>query len=466
MAHADPALRRSTALAMQSLAHWAADPASRTLPEAIRSRAALILMDDLGAMVAGFGEPQLRAATAQFVRAAGIAEASVFAPATPRLDRANAAAANGMAAAWCELDEGFRDAPCHAGAYILPALLAEAEAGGASTAEMLSALALAYEITVRLALAFPFPAMTVHPHAAFAPIGAAAGIGLLRRQDGDTLLGAIAGAASMAFAGPFQHAMDGALVRNAWTAAGAWIGIKAADWAEIGITGLAETAFDVFAVSFATGCRPEILAADLGTSWAMQAGYHKIFACCQYAHSTVEASLALHARLQAADHPAAIEEIVVHTHPRAMALTAVEPASVLAAKFSIPHAAAASAVFGTGSARAFSASAMEDPAVAALRRKVRIAPFTPLAAAPHDRPARVAWRFADGTEWSETCLTAQGGADRPFETAALDAKFAEIAAPVFPAMLPVLHAIREGERAAMARPWAKAVAMMTEGARA
>src|SRR5256885_2487954 len=43
------------------------------------------------------------------------------------------AAANGAAATWCELDEGYRLAPAHAGAYILPALLAEAEATGADT---------------------------------------------------------------------------------------------------------------------------------------------------------------------------------------------------------------------------------------------------------------------------------------------------------------------------------------------
>ena len=42
----------------------------------------------------------------------------------PRLDRFSAACANGMAITWCELDEGFRNASCHAGAYTLPALLA------------------------------------------------------------------------------------------------------------------------------------------------------------------------------------------------------------------------------------------------------------------------------------------------------------------------------------------------------
>ena len=70
------------------------------------------------------------------------AEATVFNRAAARVDRYSAAAANGTAATWCELDEGYRLAPAHAGAYILPALLAEAEATGADTLQVLRALVL------------------------------------------------------------------------------------------------------------------------------------------------------------------------------------------------------------------------------------------------------------------------------------------------------------------------------------
>ncbi len=215
----------------------------------------------------------------------------------PSLNRIGAAVANGMAATWCELDEGYRLAPCHAGAYVWPALLAEAEAGGASTEATLAALAVAYEITARCAQAFPFATMSVHPHAAYATIGAVAGIGLLRGLEPVQLRDALTAAASMTFAGPYGHAIDGALVRNAWTAAGCWIAFRSVDWAKAGITGIPETLYDVFAVCFGTSCNPERLERDLGTEWAISDGYHKVFACCQYAHSMIEASLELHARL-------------------------------------------------------------------------------------------------------------------------------------------------------------------------
>ena len=100
-----------------------------------------------------------------------------------KADRFSAAVANGAAADWCELDEGYRRATCHAGLYVIPALIAEAEATGASTEEILRALVLGYEVAARFARAFPPKVLVLHPHASLAAIGAAAGVGALRKLD-------------------------------------------------------------------------------------------------------------------------------------------------------------------------------------------------------------------------------------------------------------------------------------------
>jgi 2-methylcitrate dehydratase PrpD len=439
---------------------WAAAAVHRPLPEPVRRRAALILADDLGAMVAAAGEPQVAAVREGLAGNSHGPQATVFAPGAAKLDRFAAAAANGMAATWCELDEGFRAAPCHAGAYLLPALLAEAEHRGAATDAVLTALAVAYEVTARLALAFPFATMNVHPHAAFATIGAAAGAGLMRGLAADLLLDAVSGAASMSFAGPFGHATEGALVRNGWTSAGAWIGLQAADWSVAGIGGLAETPYDVFVTVFHTGCKPEELTAGLGENWAVAGGYHKIFACCQYAHSVVEATLDLHARLKASGRGVGdLAEIRVETHPRGLNLTTVEPATVLAAKFSMPHAVAAVATLGTGGQAAFSAATLTDAPIAALRRKVRLAAHPAIGDWPLDRPARVSWRFADGESWFAECASARGGSDQPFDEATMLAKLAENTRASFPAMADVLAGLLAGDRPG--RPWRDTVAAKT-----
>ncbi|MCC6710665.1 MAG: MmgE/PrpD family protein [Gammaproteobacteria bacterium] len=455
--------RAQAAGTLRELMRWAAGACAHPLPEPVRRRAAMILVDDIGAIVAGSREPQVKRAREGFMRtASSAAEATVLADGAPRLDRYSAACANGMAITWCELDEGFRNAACHAGAYTIPALIAEAEARGLSVVQVVRAVCVAYEVTTRFALAYPFPGFCVHPHAAFATIGAAAAVSLVRGHDAKMMQDTITGAASMTFAGPFDTAVEGSLVRNGWTAAGAWVGMRAADWAEAGIAGGIDTPYDVFATNFRTRAIPEALSEGLGMGWSVTDGYHKMFACCNYAHAAVEATLDLRSRLQKYKI-SEIEEIVVETGPGGLALTTVEPETVLAAKFSIPHAVAAATQLGTGGAAAFAYGTLHDAAIAGLRRRVKLAAFADVGPPPRDRPARVTWKFLGGTEISAVVENPRGGADQPFDEPTLLSKLAENTRAVFPAAPKLLAAIIAGEKPALARDWRETVAIVTKG---
>jgi 2-methylcitrate dehydratase PrpD len=458
----DAEARAQAAEGLRALVGWAAGLQAEAIPDAVWRRAALVLADDIAAMVAAESEPEVQAAQARLTERTTALEATVFNRGVARVDRYTAAAANGVAATWCELDEGYRLAPAHAGAYILPALLAEAEATGAGTGHVLRALVLGYEIVGCCALAFPFPSMTVHPHASFGTLGAAAAIGLLRGYDPGALLATASAGAAMAFAGPYHHAIHGALVRNLWTGVSAWAGMRAADLAPLGLGGIAESAYDVFVGCFGTGAEPAALTADLGQSWAIASGYHKLFACCQYAHSAVEASLKLGERLAASGRtPADIAGIVVETHPRGLTLTEREPPTVLSAKFSMPHAMAAVAVRRTGGQGAFGRDTLDDPAIARLRQTVRLEPFTPIAPWPKDRPGRVTWHLSDGAAWTEAVESARGGADQPFSVAELTDKIEGLTGTVLPHMPGVLRRLIADPQAMAATAWREVVADMT-----
>jgi 2-methylcitrate dehydratase PrpD len=461
-ASAQSSARAEAAAATRTLIAWAAGLKQAEIPDAILRRAALVLSDNLAALVAAESEPEVQAAQKKLTERSTVPEATVFNRTAPRVDRYAAAAANGTAATWCELDEGYRLAPAHAGAYILPALLAEAEATGAETAQVLRALVLAYEIVGRCAQAFPFPAMTVHPHAAFGTLGAAAGVGLLRGQDADDLLATVSAGASMVFAGPYNHAIDGALVRNLWTGISAWAGLRAADLAPLGLGGIAESVYDVFVGCFGTEAEPALLSEELGQRWAIASGYHKLFACCQYAHSAVEASLALRQKLLASGRsPEDIAEITVETHPRGLTLTETEPPTVLSAKFSMPHAMAAVAARGTGGQTSFARDTLDDPAITRLREAVRLAPYAPIEPWPKDRPGRVTWRLSDGERWTEAVENARGGADQPFSTDELLGKIEELTHSAFPAMSGVLRKLIVDPQAMAASRWSDLIAKMT-----
>jgi len=454
------AVRARSALALQDLCKWAVTASDIPLPEAVRARAALVLLDDLGAMVAASQEPEVTATRQRASAKSHAHEATVFGPQAARLDRLQAATANGMAAAWCELDEGYRLAPCHAGAYVLPTLLAEAEARDLSSQQVLQLLAVGYEVTARFARAFPFPAMTVHPHAAFATVGAVVASALAQGLDAPTFLRALTGACSMSFAGPYRHAVDGALVRNAWTAASPSIAALSVEWAQDGIGGIAETPYDVFSTCFHTACDPDQLNTGLGEVWAINDGYHKVFACCQYAHAMLEASLSLHEQLGASARTA-IASIEIETHPRGLTLTGTQPDNVLAAQFSMPHAAAAVAVLATGGQAAFSAAALARDDIAALRDKVTLKPYQPLAPWPNDRPSRVTWIMKDGARHTAEKINARGGADQPFDEATLLGKLTENTASLFPAMAGVLTDLLHCRHGVDHLSWRDCVGRMT-----
>lgn len=452
----DPA-RIATGLA--ALTEWSAALRWSDIPDAIRRRAAVVLADDLAAIVAARDEPELAALHDGMARSSGRPEATVFNARGQRLDRYSAATANGSAADWCELDEGYRRVICHAGLYCVPALLAEAEATGASGQDVLRALAIGYETAGRVARAFTWSTLTLHPHGSLAAVGAAATVAALRRLPAATAAAAIGSAATMVVPGPFNHTVEGALVRNVWPGVGAWAGLRAVDWAGIGITGRPESLHDVYGAAFAGDCHPDELTVELGGSWALADGYHKLHACCQYAHSAVEAMLGALARLP--DGADGIERIHIDTHWRGRKLDNVRPATTLASKFSMQHILASTARHGHAGAEAFHASTLDDPAVAALRERVTIGAYEPEPAWPNDRPARVTVEAAGGTRVVEECLSARGGPDRPFAPEEIRAKITGIVAGAYPAMAPALLRLLDLDPALLAAPWDRSVAEMT-----
>src|SRR6185295_10399717 len=97
------------------LCTWAATTSLDAVPPDVLRRACLVLSDDIAAIVAAATEPEVAAVQAQLVGTAGSArEATVLGRTASRVDRHTAAAANGIAICWAELDEGYRLVACHA----------------------------------------------------------------------------------------------------------------------------------------------------------------------------------------------------------------------------------------------------------------------------------------------------------------------------------------------------------------
>lgn len=449
--------RDATAQAIRELASWAARTPASAIPPKVLARGARVMADDLAAIVGARDEPEVASFHERVLGRAGAAEATVFRGGRRRTGRVAAAVANAVAADWLELDEGYRMVPCHAALYVLPALLAEAEARNLGFQEMLRALVLGYEIVTRVARAWTPRAMVMQSHGRYSAVGAAAGVALARRADASLLVAALGTAVTLTGPSPRNHLAEGILARNVWPASGAWAGSMAVEWAECGISGAPGAFFDVYSTVLGGDAQPQRLTEALGGRWAIEDGYTKIYACCQHLHSAVEATVAMRERLLARAAFDDIAAVRVETHDLALPLVNYRPETTLGAKFSMPHAIAAAIVTGTGGAPAFAVGTLADPAIGRLRDRVSVAPWTPGLPPPNDRPARVTVELRDGGKLEAECLSAAGGPDRPLPLDTVLEKMSALAAPVYPKMRPVFEQLVQLAPARMNAGWADLV---------
>jgi 2-methylcitrate dehydratase PrpD len=449
-------LREQCAQTVTALAGWA--KAVDYVPENVQQRAVRVLADDLSALIGARDEPEVRRFHEKILARKAAAEATVFRGGRPRSDRLSAAVANAVAADWLELDEGYRNTPCHAGLYVLPALLAEAEARNLVFGELVRALVLGYELVTRVARGWTPRALNMQSHGRYSAVGAAAAVALSQRKDP---LDAISAAVTLIGPSPRNHLAQGVLVRNVWPACGAWSGLMAVEWAECGIAGTPGAFHDVYSTILGGEAHPELLTGRLGEQWAILDGYTKIYACCQHLHSAVEAAIELRPRLLGEAALEDIERIEVETHPLALPLINPRPHTTLAAKFSMSHAMGAVLATGSGGAEAFAAATLAEPAIARLRERVSVRPWQPELPPPNDRPARVTLALRDGRRLHGECLSARGGPDRPLPPQVVLEKMETLAVPVYPAMRRVFDELMALEPRRMRQGWADIVAEFT-----
>jgi 2-methylcitrate dehydratase PrpD len=429
--------REACAQEIRRLAEWAVG--TRVIPPDILARAVRVLADDLSAIIGAREEPEVQAFHKKVFAKRREEEATVFAGGRRRTDRLSAAVANAVAADWLELDEGYRVTPCHAGLYVIPALIAEAEARNLPLGELLRALVLSYEIVTRVARGWKPRAMNMQSHGRYSAVGAAAAVALARNADVETLLGALGTAVTLIGPSPRNHLAEGILSRNVWPAMGAWSGSMAVEWAESGIAGAPAAFFDVYSTILGGEAQRRALTNGLGERWALEDGYTKVYACCQHLHSAVEAAVGMREEVLRKAKLEDIAAVKIETHALALPLVNFAPATTLGAKFSMPHAIAAAFVTGTGGADAFTAATLAEPRIAQLRQRVSMAPWTADLTPPNDRPARVTVELRGGGRFAAECLSAAGGPDRPLPPSVVFDKMSALAAPVYPKMRPLFE---------------------------
>lgn len=439
----DAAVKMRVEAALKALCEWAAGLRLSDIPPRALSQAVLILGDNIAAAMSAGDEPELSAYHAQLIAGSTARQATLFRRGAPQLAMIDAAVGNGLAISWNELDDGYTRTAVHPGALSQPLILAAAEAGSLSMVQTLRATIGAYEIGTRFARAWQGTLPRLHPHGVYNAVCSAAGLALLRGADASGLLRALTAAATMVSPGPYSHPIEGALVRNAWPAAGAWLGMFACDMARLGIAGTPAGPYDVYTRGLGAPADPAQLTDGLGSDWTICDGYHKLYGACHHSHAAMEAVESLLAARPDLRGGLKVKAVLVEGSAMAMNFSNNAPETTLGAKFSIPHAVAAALVHGAAAPGNFLDESLRDKAIGAVRLRISMAQLAEVKPWPLDRPARVTLELVDGSRLSAECEAAIGSPARPLEAQRVLQKIRELAGRDAPGLEPAVVSLRK-----------------------
>lgn len=391
------------------------------LPEEVVARSRLVILDCMGAIIAGRAEPEVAAASMKLAKTARARRGG-----SPLLQ----AFMDGTSGTMLEIDEGNQYARGHPGIHVVPAVLAAARNRKISGREAILATALGYEIGARIGIASKLR-VTMHPHGTWGVIGAALAIAKLNKASAAEITQVINVASSLGLTTSRRTMLEGATVRNTYAGFSNMLGLMAWDLVASGFTGEADGVASVYGGIAADDWRPGEMVLDLGKRWEIARNYFKRHAACRYNHGALDALGAIVAEAGGRLDPASVAAIKVDTYVWAAQLDHSAPGNMLAAKFSMPFSLATFIVNGAATLDAFRDPARNDAITRDLAMRISINEDPALTAKlPGLRPARVTVTLTDGRVFRAEALTNKGDTEDPYAADEVLEKFMEVSAPV------------------------------------
>jgi 2-methylcitrate dehydratase PrpD len=427
------------------LAEWAAGFRLEDAPDAVVDRMKALVLDLLRVVAVGARLPWSRAARRLALELGGRGNSSILL-AGDRLDAARAAFVNGAYAHACDLDDTHVGSMHHAGASILPAVLAMAEREDAGGRALLEAAICGYEASLRIGLATQ-PSLF---HRGFmatptcGALGAALAVGKLLDFGVEDLAGAL-GAAGAYAGGLAQFYHSGSFIKRINGARGAESGVMAALLTREGIWGprdILEGEAGFFR-AFAEKSDPTQVTGDLGRDYRLMEVSTKIHAGAGRLQASVDAGLFL-----GAEHglmPEQITDVEVGI-PKVIQgrLTQLDPPDLQSAQLSVPFSLAMALALGRvrGAQAALRRedyeTALVSPEVRALSSRVRcvLDPEVEAGTNTEEVPSRVSIRLAAGRTLIARVEHPRGSPHRRMTWDELSALFKDTVANALPADAP------------------------------
>jgi 2-methylcitrate dehydratase PrpD len=203
--------RSTDASVAEQLAARIAAVAPGRVPPAVRRKCEDLVVDVIGLCIAARNEPYVASARAAWDDAGACTAIGHAAT----MSAGAAAFVNGTAAHGEDFDDTFEGGPVHAGAVIVPAVLAACERHNPDGRMAPVGIAVGTEVLCRLSLVVPKAVHKAgfHPTAVFGAMGAAAGVGAALGLNARQIVDAFGVAGSMA-GGIIEYLAEGAWTKR------------------------------------------------------------------------------------------------------------------------------------------------------------------------------------------------------------------------------------------------------------
>jgi 2-methylcitrate dehydratase PrpD len=411
----------------EQFAHFIAETDYASLPEKVRSQAKERIMDTLGAAIAGCVNWDYSRQLISACRDLGSGTFAVIGSHEKVFPAARAAMIDATFAHSVELDDGHKNAGCHAGAVIVPTALVMGNALNCSGREIITAVAVGYEVTYRIA-SHVNPAQInkgFHPSSNCGVYGAMAVAGKLMGLSEKQLANGL-GQAGMLASGTMEATKSGQRSKCVQVGNAAYNGIMSALLAQNDMEGCLsalEGPNGLFNTQ-SENVNVEDVCRDLGKVWSISDTYNKLYPCCRHAQPGIEAVLDLVS--ENGITPDQVEKIWIGTHKVAWELTGTikAPRNSGEAKFSLAYGSAVALRDHQFGIADLTPRYYEDPELLALAEKVTCVIDPEVQSYfPKKRGAKVRITLKDGRVLERDVYDLKGSPANPVGWEVLEKKF-------------------------------------------
>jgi 2-methylcitrate dehydratase PrpD len=424
----------------RGIAEFVSNLKYEAIPEEVRHRLKLLMLDSFGCALYGADLPWSRILQEKLSSVDTTRSCAIWGT-NRMLSAPHAALVNGTQVQGFELDDVHRAGVLHVGAVVLPALVPLVEArSGMTGKEFLTAAAAGYEIGPRVGLCMG-PAHIGsgwHSGATLGVFSAAAGAARGLKLNTDKTVHAL-GIAGTQAAG-LMAAQFGAMVKRMHAGRSSQSGLYGALFAEAGFTGIVnvlESEYGGFCTTMSQSKDNfdlKELTAGLGSTWQAMGVALKFYACVGSNHTTLDAI-----RDMQAERPFGakdVKKVVVHGSQVTMEHVGWKyvPQGLTSAQLNLPYCVATWLLDGDCFVDQFTEAKVADPARMALAEKVEVHHDKDITAkgAKFRHMVHAEVHLNDGTVMKRTVEAARGSEKKFASDAEVIEKFEKLAVKALP----------------------------------